>query len=233
MNLEQVAERLWPDPVERASALEKRRKLFKISISEISAVDKPANKHANALILKRDGVPRVEVAPPQKDERVRQLEAREGKKKKAKRVRVSAVAKVVLASGAAGVDPALFAEGIAKRAEKIRRPDETPQQAYARCIMHDSKGVDLFKALKASSGQSRGANDVSQAELTGYAAPKFRSREEAELDRLARRHQNRNPGMTFEAAYTAIYTAPENKALVAAVRNAGLVRELRGQGGVL
>ncbi len=243
MNAQEAIQRLWPE----ASAAEQIEHL-----ARVRKVVKANGETRRAVIMQREEpitkagrTPIAVTAEPKKDPRVVAQERREKKgKKKAKKAKIGAVAKIVNENGITDCDPSLFASAIAKRAEKIRRDGESSQQAYARCIMHDPKGVSLFRALKASSGQSRGADgfaypagadrrgapNTPETEAAGVAG--FKSREDAELDRLARKHQNKNPGMTYEAAYTAIYAAPENKQLRDAVRTAGLVRQMQGQGGI-
>ncbi len=238
--IERVHDLLWPG----SSLVEKSRRLSKFSISEISAVDKPAQEGAVAVILKRDGVPRVETATPQKDERVRELEAREGKKKKVKRVKVGAVAKIVNETGETGCDPAIFFEALMKRAAKKRQEGETIEQAFTKQIVDDARGKRLYAALKTSSGQSRGADgfaypagadrrgmhDAPEAEAAGVS--QLRSLEEARLDDLSRKYRNKHPDLSFEQAYSRVLETPDGKALFDRVRQASLVREMRGQGGI-
>ena len=239
MNAQEAIQRLWPE----ASAAEQLEHL-----SRIRKTVTANGETRRAVLMQREepitkaAAPVVEVATPRKDPRVVAQDRRERKAKKPKKPKIGTVAKLVVETGETGVNPAIFAEAITKRAEKIRRTDETAQMAYARAITEDPKGVSLFRALKASSGQSRGADgfvypagadrrgapNTPETEAAGVAG--FKSREEAELDRLARRRMKQDPSLSYERAYTQVYGDPENKTLVATIRTNSLTRQMRAAG---
>ncbi len=249
--IERVHDRLWPD----ATLVEKRRRLSKFSIAEISAVDKPAQEGAVMTIMKsKEAKPIAIAATPSKDPRILALERREGKKK-AKKAKIGAVAKIVNENGITDCDPSLFAAAIAKRAAKIRRDGESDAQAYTRTIVDDSKGHELFRAMKASSGASPydqawgrpgetgfafpahagklpGADNHSTAEQSRESGVVYRSSAEARLHVLAEKLQSKNPGMSYQIAYTRVFTSPEHRALAEEVKTEGLIRQARGMGHV-
>ena len=76
----------------------------------------------------------------------------------------------------------------------------------------------------------RGMDNSPGAEAGSVAG--FKSSEEARLDALSRKYRNKHPELSFEQAYSRVLETPDGKALFDQVRQASLVREMRGQGGI-
>jgi hypothetical protein len=95
------------------------------------------------------------------------------------------------------------------RAAKLRANGESPQQAFAKVITDDEIGRLLFRALKRAPG--------AEVKLAPQSAPP--SREEAaqhlgpahaRLHSMAVDHQRAHSGMSYQQAYSHLYTRPEN-----------------------
>ena len=115
-----------------------------------------------------------------------------------------------------GIEKHDFYDAIVKRAEALRADGESPQQAFSKVITDDETGRLLYKAMQIAPG----------GELKPVAQPAPPSREEsakllgpahARLHSQAVDHQRANPRLSYEAAYSRMYTHPENAGLRAEI----------------
>jgi hypothetical protein len=132
MDIETLHDRMWPG----STPIEKARRLARFSKVQDPNPDKYSDPQDPEMGTRP--APRVRAAKPKKDKKVKTVD----------------IAKAVIATGESGVDPALFAEAITKRAAKIRKVGESEAQAYTRAITEDEKGREMFQALKQSRGRS-------------------------------------------------------------------------------
>jgi hypothetical protein len=102
------------------------RILRKIEISEISAVDKPAQKHAKAVIMKRHTETPDEL--------------------------VGLIQKSVDAGEVAHLQKHEYIEAINERANELRVAGDTDAQAFTKAILNDEPCKLLFKLMKAAPG---------------------------------------------------------------------------------
>ncbi len=214
----------------------RKRILRKFSITEISAVDKPAQEGAVVTIMKRaddddndgageemvdkphdaprngDGVPRVRLAKPKKRPKVKKFE----------------IAKAAVESGETMVEKHEFLAAINKRAEKLRLPGETAAQSFARTITTDEKGRTLYAAMKIAPGKEfveapRVAKATAASVETG---PAF-----AKLNALAAEYQAAQIKLgkrcTKEMAFTQVYESPANVELRLAAKREEQAAQLR------
>ena len=135
-------------------------------------------------------------------------------------------AKIALNQGRSpGIEKHDFYDAIVKRADELRADGESPQQAFSKTIMGDETGRLLYKAMQIAPG----------AELKPVAQPVPPSREEsarllgpahARLHSQAVDHQRANPRLSYEAAYSRMYTHPENASLRAEINREHLAASM-------
>ena len=113
------------------------RILRKLEIREISAVDKPAQRHARAVIMKRD----TEYTP---DELVELIQ------------------KSVDAGEADNEPKYKYMEAITARANDLRVAGDTDAQAFTKAITTDEPCKLLFKLMKAAPGSDVPPPDAKQ-----------------------------------------------------------------------
>jgi hypothetical protein len=126
-----------------------------------------------------------------------------------------------------GFEKDAFYDAIVKRAEALRADGESPQQSFAKAITEDETGRLLYRAMKIAPGQ--------EVKPAPQPAPPSRE-EEAQLlgPAHARMHssaidlQRRNPRLSYEAAYSRVYTDPSLAGLRDQVRNETPWREYGG-----
>ena len=146
MNIEKIHDLLWPGskPVEKAIGSGNS------TISEISSVDRAANP----AMPRRHHEARRDVVPTPKTRRQRRLRwaaaKKKGKKVKAKLAKHAASA---VEAGATDGRKCISSTAIKKRAEKIRREGESPEQALRGHHRDDEKARTLFQGNEARAGQ--------------------------------------------------------------------------------
>jgi hypothetical protein len=118
-------------------------------------------------------------------------------------------AKAIINNGgtnALGLHRQDFEEAIAKRAEEIRTPGESSQQAFTRFATENEIGRVLLKASLLSPPRQA---------VQDLAPPKKPALTPAarELDELAR-EMARSKKYSYEQAFSRLYTDPERKALI-------------------
>ena len=237
MDFEQIAKKMWPGGIPR-------RVLEKFRITEISAVDRPAQAHAKAVIMKRDDVTKLsdewgDLPDPQKPDEIPRRgipevrRARPGKKKK-KTMKLAKIAKAVIELGGTTLPKSDFYSAIVSRAEKLREPGMSDAQAFTKAITSDEKGKLLYAAMQKAAGSDipprLAGNNATEAEMATQFGDPTPSDVGEKLNALARDLQNKEPGLSFASAYTRIITTPKHRPLYEQLRNDGLVRQLRGIG---
>ena len=115
-----------------------------------------------------------------------------------------------------GMEKHDFYDAIVKRADELRADGESPQKSFVKAITEDVTGRLLFKAMQIAPG----------SEIKPVAQPSPPSREEAarllgpahaKMHSQAIDHQRANPRLSYEAAYSRMYTHPENASLRAEI----------------
>jgi hypothetical protein len=124
-----------------------------------------------------------------------------------------------------GLEKNEFYDAIMKRAEALRADGESQQQAFSKVIMDDETGRPLHQAMKIAPGsevkptpQPTPPSREAEAKLLGPAHAKMHS--------LAVDHQRANPRISYEAAYSRMYTHPENASLRAEINREHLAASM-------
>jgi hypothetical protein len=115
-----------------------------------------------------------------------------------------------------GLEKHEFYDAIVKRAEALRADGESPQQAFAKTIVEDETGRLLYQAMKIAPG-SEVKPSPQPAPPSPEAAAKLLGPAHARLHSQAVDHQRANPRLSYESAYSRMYTAPENAGLRAEI----------------
>jgi hypothetical protein len=124
-----------------------------------------------------------------------------------------------------GLEKDAFYDAIVKRAEALRADGESQQQAFTQAITDDETGRLLYKAMQIAPGvevkpapQSAPPSREAEAKLLGPAHAKMHSQ--------AVDHQRANPRLSYESAYSRMYTAPENAGLRAEINREHLAASM-------
>ena len=124
-----------------------------------------------------------------------------------------------------GIEKHDFYDAIVKRADELRADGESPQQAFAKVITEDETGRLLYKAMQIAPGaevkpapQPAPPSREASARLLGPA--------HARLHSQAVDHQRANPRLSYESAYSRMYTAPENAGLRAEINREHLAASM-------
>jgi hypothetical protein len=112
---------------------------------------------------------------------------------------------------ALGLDRSDFHRELTKLAAESRRPTESIEQSYARLAVESEAGKALFK------GAVFGPAPVEAAQDLVKPMPQSAGKASSELEALAR-DMARRKNMSYERAYSELYTDPERAELVARVR---------------
>ena len=128
-----------------------------------------------------------------------------------------------------GLEKDAFYDAIVKRAEALRADGESQQQAFTKVITGDETGRLLYKAMQIAPG----------AEVKPAPQPAPPSREEsarhlgpghARMHSLAVDHQRANPRLSYEAAYSRMYTHADNAGLRAEINREHLASSMAAHG---
>ena len=115
-----------------------------------------------------------------------------------------------------GLEKNEFYDAIMKRAEALRADGESPQQTFAKVITEDETGKLLYKAMQIAPGQE--VKPAPQpAPPSREAAAMLLGPAHAKLHSQAVDHQRANPRLSYEAAYSRMYTHPDNAGLRAEI----------------
>ena len=164
------------------------RILRKLEIREISAVDKPAQKHARAVIMKRHTETPDEL--------------------------VGLIQKSVAAGEIDHVQKHDYIEAITERANELRVAGDTDAQAFTKAITTDEPCKLLYKLMKAAPGSEIAPPDAKQDFVSRVDAkgPAEQALEEAVATHRADAAAQGLP-LSREQAFTAVYTHPANRGL--------------------
>jgi hypothetical protein len=165
------------------------RILRKLEIREISAVDKPAQKHARAVIMKRH----TEYTPDEL---------------------VGLIQKSVDAGEADHAQKHEYIEAITARANELRVAGDSDAQAFTKAITTDEPCKLLFKLMKAAPGSEVPPPDAKQDDVPHVDAkgPAEQAIEEAVATHRADAAAQGLP-LSREQAFTAVYTHPAHRGL--------------------
>jgi hypothetical protein len=129
-----------------------------------------------------------------------------------------------------GLEKNAFYDAIMKRAEALRADGESPQQAFSKVITEDETGRLLYQAMKIALGsevkpapQPAPPSREAEAELLGP--------EHARLHSMAVDHQRAHPRLSYESAYSRMYTHPENAGLRAEINREHLAASMAAVNG--
>lgn len=224
--IEQVYDRLWPN----ADAVEKRNIMRRLRIDEVSAVDRPAQKHAVMTIMKRnDGMDRQgnvnavgQRTPAQHAESLDGPIEKPGEtemvfpapKKKIKTKIIYKRAVEAIEAGETTTPKIEFYDKLAKRAEKLRADGESFECAFNRVIMTDEKAKVLYKAMSLAPGRDTPAPVAPVVKAAPSLGPAH-----DRIHKLASKLRKREPMLSADSAFTKIFAAPENSELRAAAMN--------------
>jgi hypothetical protein len=111
-----------------------------------------------------------------------------------------------------GTEKHEFYDAIVKRAEALRADGESPQQAFSKVITEDETGRLLYKAMQIAPG-SEVKPTPQPAAPSREAAAALLGPAHARLHSQAVDHQRANPRLSYESAYSRMYTHPDNAGL--------------------
>jgi hypothetical protein len=123
-----------------------------------------------------------------------------------------------------GLEKNEFYDAIMKRAEALRADGESPQQAFSKVIT-DETGRLLDQATKIAPGAEL-KPAPHPAPPSPEAAAKLLGPAHARLHSQAVDHQRANPRLSYEAAYSRMYTHPENASLRAEINREHLAASM-------
>jgi hypothetical protein len=106
-----------------------------------------------------------------------------------------------------GLEKHDYFAAIEGRAAKLRADGESPQQAFTKVITDDEIGKLLFKAMQIAPG-SEVKPAPQPAPPSPEAAAKLLGPAHARMHSSAIDLQRRNPRLSYEAAYSRVYTDP-------------------------
>jgi hypothetical protein len=177
------------------------RILRKLEIQEISAVDKPAQRHARAVIMKRH----TEYTPDEL---------------------VALIKKSVVAGETDNEPKYKYMEALTMRANDLRVAGDTDAQAFTKAILNDEPCKLMYKLMKSAPGSEVPPQPVVTTPKPEHAGPAH-----AKLHSMTVDLQRAQPRLSYEGAYARVYTAPENAALRDSVRKEHLAASLAGLSG--
>ena len=124
-----------------------------------------------------------------------------------------------------GLEKNEFYDAIMKRAEGLRVDGESSQKSFVKAITEDETGRLLYQAMKIAPGaevkpapQPAPPSREAEAKLLGPA--------HARLHSQAVDHQRANPRLSYESAYSRMYTHPENAGLRAEINREHLAASM-------
>jgi hypothetical protein len=143
---------------------------------------------------------------------------------------ITMFAKMALTQGRSSLEKSEYYDAIVKRAEHLRAPGESPQQSFAKTIVDDPEGRLLYQAMKISRGSEvKAPPDPRQDYVPGESGAKL-GPAHAKMHSMAIDHQRANPRLSYESAYSRMYTAPENAGLRAEINREHLAASMAAHG---
>ena len=124
-----------------------------------------------------------------------------------------------------GMEKHDFYDAIMKRADALRADGESQQQSFAKTIVEDETGRLLYQAMKIAPGSEVKPGPL-PAPPSPEAAAKLLGPAHARLHSQAVDHQRANPRLSYESAYSRMYTAPENAGLRAEINREHLAASM-------
>jgi hypothetical protein len=176
--------------------------LKKIVIEEISGVDRPAQKHARVVMLKRDNTEDayIEVG----DEAVTEIR------------------KLQKNGDFADFQKHDYMQLLNSLAEELQADGESPQQAFTKALTTPA-GIELFGLMKRAKGSEvKVEGDAPQDDVArhdGPASAKFHS--------MVVDHQRANRGLSYQQSYSRLYSDPGNFELREQIKAEHLAATLR------
>jgi hypothetical protein len=120
-----------------------------------------------------------------------------------------------------GLEKNDFYDAIVKRAEALRANGESQQQAFSKAIKEDETGRLLYQAMKIAPGaEVKPAPQPAPPDPLQKAAEvaEFLGPAHAKIHSLAIDHQRAHSGMSYQQAYSHLYSRPENVSLRDAIK---------------
>lgn len=111
-----------------------------------------------------------------------------------------------------------YIEAITERANELRVAGDTDAQAFTKAILSDEPCKLLYKRMKSAPGSEVAPRDAKQADVAP-PKPEEAGPAHARLHSMAVDHQRAHPRLSYEAAYSQVYTHPSNSKLRDAARN--------------
>jgi hypothetical protein len=124
-----------------------------------------------------------------------------------------------------GLEKHDYFAAIEGRAAKLRADGESPQQAFTKTITDDPTGQMLYKAMKIAPG-SEVKPEPQPAPPSPEAAAKLLGPAHAKIHSQAVDHQRANPRLSYEAAYSRMYTHADNAGLRAEINREHLAASM-------
>jgi hypothetical protein len=128
-----------------------------------------------------------------------------------------------------GLEKDAFYDAIVKRADDLRADGESHQQAFAKAITDDETGRLLYRAMKIALG-----SEVKPAPLPAPPSPEAEAKllgpAHAKMHSQAIDHQRANPRLSYEAAYSRMYTHVDNASLRAEINREHLAASMAAHG---
>jgi hypothetical protein len=175
--------------------------LKKIVIEEISGVDRPAQKHARVVMLKRDN---TEDYIETGDEAVTEIR------------------KLQKNGDFADFQKHDYMQLLNSLAEELQADSESPQQAFTKALTTPA-GIELFGLMKRAKGSEvKVEGDAPQDDVArhdGPASAKFHS--------MVVDHQRANRGLSYQQSYSRLYSDPGNFELREQIKAEHLAATLR------
>ena len=124
-----------------------------------------------------------------------------------------------------GLEKNEFYDAIVKQAEALRADGESQQQAFSKVITEDETGRLLYQAMKIAPG-SEVKPATQPAPPSPEAAAKLLGPGHAQMHSAAIDLQRRIPRLSYEAAYSRVYTDPSLAGVREKVRNEHLASSM-------
>jgi len=123
-----------------------------------------------------------------------------------------------------GLEKDAFYDAIVKRADDLRADGESHQQAFAKTITEDETGRLLYQAMKIAPGSE--VNPAATCSPSSEAAANLLGPAHAKMHSQAVDHQRANPRLSYEAAYSRMYTHADNAGLRAEINREHLAASM-------
>jgi hypothetical protein len=119
-----------------------------------------------------------------------------------------------------GLEKHDYLAAIEGRAAKLRADGESKEQSFTKTIVDDEIGRILYKALKRAPGSEVVVKAAPPPDPLQKAAEvaEFLGPAHAKIHSLAIDHQRAHSGMSYQQAYSHLYSRPENEALRNAIK---------------